>query len=702
MSSTDFPAPRFGLPRLRAALDAKAISTDVVAVVGIVVLATVIRILTIDNQSIWADEALTAYETHISFGGMLSVVVNYETTPPLYFCLIWCWAKVFGTGAIALRSFSTICGIAMVPAAYVCGREFVSRWTGVLAAAFVAVNPMMVWYSQEARSYMLLALLTAIGFIWLGRAYRDFSRRNLLLVDGAVVSIGDDALLCGLHRRPRSAVAALAMANPAIVGAIAVIAVVQVAMVPFAVADTTHGTAWIHGIPRIDAPLAGGRRMGIRDALSANHRDPGLDRRCDRCCAVVVALYAFGGRPRLAPAGPDSGRDCRVRADRAAAARHGGTRLLPLAQRDPGVPAAGGADRGSVCGAAVTTSWARRLRWCCWRGSRSPRHACRRMTTCSGRSGATWPSALGPAPVPRADHGRRRHHRRSPLKLYLSDVSWVQNQSIPRRIQEVDVIGVRHDFALRRYFGAPAVGLEPVILPLQRGWPVPRFEAPEGARLAARFRVDNWVIGRFVFTRPITVSIAQLIVAGPEFFRATPRSVLVFEQQVGRLEFDGRRCAWRSGGYEVELSVVVPVYGCADCLRALHQRLSASVASITDSYELVLVDDRSRDEGWIVLQRLARGGPPRAGVPPQPELRSGCRDHRGSGAGARGVGGGDGLRSAGSARGDPAAMGGGRRGLRRRADDPAGLEALALQALHEPPVPADHTGARAEPAATAT
>jgi dolichol-phosphate mannosyltransferase len=64
-----------------------------------------------------------------------------------------------------------------------------------------------------------------------------------------------------------------------------------------------------------------------------------------------------------------------------------------------------------------------------------------------------------------------------------------------------------------------------------------------------------------------------------------------------------------AGDEGVRLSVVVPVYGCADCLVALHARLTRSVSAITDSYELVLVDDRSRDGGWTVLQRLAREDP---------------------------------------------------------------------------------------------
>jgi polyisoprenyl-phosphate glycosyltransferase len=60
---------------------------------------------------------------------------------------------------------------------------------------------------------------------------------------------------------------------------------------------------------------------------------------------------------------------------------------------------------------------------------------------------------------------------------------------------------------------------------------------------------------------------------------------------------------------EIELSVVVPVYGCGDCLTALHKRLTRSVAEITVRYELVFIDDRSIDHGWSLLQRLAREDP---------------------------------------------------------------------------------------------
>ncbi|MEA2196536.1 MAG: polyisoprenyl-phosphate glycosyltransferase [Solirubrobacteraceae bacterium] len=64
-----------------------------------------------------------------------------------------------------------------------------------------------------------------------------------------------------------------------------------------------------------------------------------------------------------------------------------------------------------------------------------------------------------------------------------------------------------------------------------------------------------------------------------------------------------------TGAGPTVLSVVVPVYGCADCLVALHERLSRSVVEVTERYELVFIDDRSVDGGWDVLCSLARRDP---------------------------------------------------------------------------------------------
>ena len=56
---------------------------------------------------------------------------------------------------------------------------------------------------------------------------------------------------------------------------------------------------------------------------------------------------------------------------------------------------------------------------------------------------------------------------------------------------------------------------------------------------------------------------------------------------------------------EPEISVVVPVYNCDGCLHALHERLTRTLTPLVDSWELILVDDRSRDASWTTAQDLA-------------------------------------------------------------------------------------------------
>ncbi|GAA0906422.1 glycosyltransferase family 2 protein [Rothia nasimurium] len=54
-----------------------------------------------------------------------------------------------------------------------------------------------------------------------------------------------------------------------------------------------------------------------------------------------------------------------------------------------------------------------------------------------------------------------------------------------------------------------------------------------------------------------------------------------------------------------KITVVSPVYCCAGCLQDLHARVVASVSSITDDYEIVLVCDASPDASWEAIQKLA-------------------------------------------------------------------------------------------------
>lgn len=63
-----------------------------------------------------------------------------------------------------------------------------------------------------------------------------------------------------------------------------------------------------------------------------------------------------------------------------------------------------------------------------------------------------------------------------------------------------------------------------------------------------------------------------------------------------------------------EISVVVPSYGCLDCLETLCARLDRVLRGLVETYEIVIVDDRSPDNSWQLVERLAQQYPVVRGV----------------------------------------------------------------------------------------
>lgn len=139
---------------------------------ALTILAAVLRLPTLGQQSFWYDEAFTpVHVLHPSLWATLHAVVHTENTPPLWYPIAWVDARVLGTGEIALRLPSALAGIATVPVAWAIGRELTHRRaTAIAAAGFVAVNPLLVWYSQEARAYALFVLLLAVAMLCFLRA----------------------------------------------------------------------------------------------------------------------------------------------------------------------------------------------------------------------------------------------------------------------------------------------------------------------------------------------------------------------------------------------------------------------------------------------------------------------------------------------------------------------------------------------------
>ena len=157
---------------------------ELAVIVALTTVAALLRLITLSAQSFWLDEGYTERLLHMPFGQMIRTVGKTESTPYLYYVVTWVWTHVFGFGEFGTRSLSALAGIATVPVVYLAARWLSGRRAAAIAGLLVAVSPMMVWFSQEARAYALATLLSALTVLCVVGYQR--SRRSRWLVGWAL------------------------------------------------------------------------------------------------------------------------------------------------------------------------------------------------------------------------------------------------------------------------------------------------------------------------------------------------------------------------------------------------------------------------------------------------------------------------------------------------------------------------------------
>ncbi|HEY2571418.1 MAG TPA: glycosyltransferase family 39 protein, partial [Solirubrobacteraceae bacterium] len=214
---------------------------------ALIVLAAALRLATLGEQSFWYDEAYTpVHVLHSGLGATLRAVVHHENTPPLWYLIAWADVRLLGDGALALRLPSALAGILTVPVVWAIGQQLAGRRTALIAAAIVAVNPLFVWYSQEARAYGLFVLTCALAMLCFVRALDEPTPRRM----AAFALAGALALLT--HYFAVFLLAAMALwllrdaaQRRAALAAVAALTVVGLALLPLISAQGGHGTQWI-------------------------------------------------------------------------------------------------------------------------------------------------------------------------------------------------------------------------------------------------------------------------------------------------------------------------------------------------------------------------------------------------------------------------------------------------------------------------
>jgi|GEM_PF-1043197 len=135
----------------------------------VLLLAATLRLYGLKIQSLWNDELFSLWIS--SFDNIKDVFIKGiipDTQPPAYQVILFFVIKLFGNSESALRMPSAISGILAVWGTFLVGKQLYSEKEGLFGAAIMTVSWTSVYYSQEARSYMLMVFSTVFAvYFWM-------------------------------------------------------------------------------------------------------------------------------------------------------------------------------------------------------------------------------------------------------------------------------------------------------------------------------------------------------------------------------------------------------------------------------------------------------------------------------------------------------------------------------------------------------
>lgn len=133
-----------------------------------ILLGLYLRIHNLEAFSFWTDEGLTPLRSGYAISEILSnrVIIQegitQDTHPPLYYLILHISRLFLGETDFAYRYPSVLAGVLLIPFLFQFGKKLKNKQVGLVASFLVAINPLQIWYANEARMYTLFVLLTAV------------------------------------------------------------------------------------------------------------------------------------------------------------------------------------------------------------------------------------------------------------------------------------------------------------------------------------------------------------------------------------------------------------------------------------------------------------------------------------------------------------------------------------------------------------
>ncbi len=174
--------------------EARPKSAEMLVLGGLVALAACLRLPGL-SSSFYGDEGFSLLRDS-----------NYLITPtedrfrPLFFSVLYLWKQLGFHDEVGLRALPLVFGVLQVPVAFRLGRLMGGFEAGAVFAGLIAVNPLLIEFSQELRMYSLVPLIALLqGWAFAAVLARAAGSRPTLVPWLAFVAAGVAGVYTHFH-----------------------------------------------------------------------------------------------------------------------------------------------------------------------------------------------------------------------------------------------------------------------------------------------------------------------------------------------------------------------------------------------------------------------------------------------------------------------------------------------------------------------
>lgn len=147
----------------------------------IILISLFLRFYSLTDRFFWGDESSSVLTSRYDLGALL-YHASFDVHPPLYYLLLHGWIELFGDNILAVRSLSLTFGVMTVALAMHFTRWFANERAALLAGWLMAIMPIAVRYSQEARMYTLMGLLVLAATMALAMWLKTPGKRGYMVL----------------------------------------------------------------------------------------------------------------------------------------------------------------------------------------------------------------------------------------------------------------------------------------------------------------------------------------------------------------------------------------------------------------------------------------------------------------------------------------------------------------------------------------